>query len=165
MEELNRKQITEELSQKTEYYLNPKKDPRIYWAKEVTFNYGRDNQFRIDYMKIVPTNNSISGLEHSDIYCFEIKSCYDDFVSGHGLNFIGDYNYVICNRDVANYIQPMVPYGVGIMIPSPDVFNPKTLSVFRKAKRMDRKKPLLECLFMMYRSFQRDERRVLTENN
>ena len=156
---INRKQITEELSRKVENYINPKNDPRIYWAKEVTFNYEQENQFRIDYMKIIPLNNTQSGIEHSDIYCFEIKSCIEDFNSGHGLNFIGDYNYIVCPNNMIEEIKLQIPYCVGIMTPTNDT-NPLSLTIVKKAHRTDRKKPLLECLFMMYRSFQRDERKI-----
>lgn len=36
----NRKEITKNLSNLLEKYINPTNDPRIYYAKEVTFNYG-----------------------------------------------------------------------------------------------------------------------------
>ena len=42
---------TQELSCLTEKYINPYNDPRIYWAREVTFDYGTLHQVRVDYMK------------------------------------------------------------------------------------------------------------------
>ena len=156
---IDRKETTKLLSEHLEHYINPKLDPRIYWAKEVTFNYGTPEQFRVDYMKYIPLNNSVSGLEHGDVYCFEIKSCMEDFNSGHGLNFVGDYNYVVCPNDMENEVRKYLPYNVGIMVPTNDKFNPFNLTIAKKAHRTDRKKPLLECIFMMYRSFQRDERK------
>ena len=40
---MGRKDTTLELSKRTEKYINPYNDPRIYWAKEVTFDYGSIN--------------------------------------------------------------------------------------------------------------------------
>ena len=129
----DRKETTKLLSESLEHYINPKSDPRIYWAKEVTFDYGTSNQIRVDYMKYKPINNTISGLEHGDIYCYEIKSCYDDFVSGHGLNFIGDYNYIVCPTDLIDLITPMIPYGVGLISFTNDKFRPNSMTVFKNA--------------------------------
>ena len=39
----DRKEITQLLSKALEHYINPKNDSRIYWAKEVTFDYGTLN--------------------------------------------------------------------------------------------------------------------------
>ena len=36
---MNRPETTSTLSEMVEKYINPHKDPRIYWAKEVTFDY------------------------------------------------------------------------------------------------------------------------------
>ncbi|MFV0553067.1 MAG: hypothetical protein ACK5L6_14255, partial [Anaerorhabdus sp.] len=59
----SRKETTIELSKALERYINPKKDPRIYYAKEVTFDYGTSSQVRVDYMRFNPVNNSLSGIE------------------------------------------------------------------------------------------------------
>lgn len=40
---MSRKDITQKLSILTENYISPKGDPRIYWAKEVTFDYNSRN--------------------------------------------------------------------------------------------------------------------------
>ena len=85
---MTRSEITAELSTMIEKKINPHNDPRIYWAKEVTFDYSTNHAVRVDYMKFVPVNNSVSGIEKGDCYCYEIKSSIEDFKSGHGLNFI-----------------------------------------------------------------------------
>lgn len=62
----NRPEITMMLSISTEMYINPHGDPRIYWAKEVTFDYATSNAVRVDYMKFKPVNNTVSGIEKGD---------------------------------------------------------------------------------------------------
>ena len=96
----NRKEITHTLSAAIEKKINPYNDPRIYWAKEVTFDYSTNHAVRVVYMKFVPVNNSVSGIEKGDFYCYEVKSSVEDFHSGHGLNFLGDYNYIVMPEDV-----------------------------------------------------------------
>lgn len=85
---MGRSEITRALSGMLEKYINPKNDSRIYWAQEVTFDYATSNAIRVDYMRFKPVNNTVSGIEKGDFYCYEIKSSVEDFRSGHGLNFI-----------------------------------------------------------------------------
>lgn len=58
-------------------------------AKEVTFDYATTHAIRVDYMKFKPVNNTVSGIEKGDFYCYEVKSSIEDFNSGHGLNSAG----------------------------------------------------------------------------
>lgn len=60
---MTRPEITAKLSAMLEKKINPHNDPRIYWAKEVTFDYSTDHAVRVDYMRFVPANNSVSGIE------------------------------------------------------------------------------------------------------
>ncbi len=46
--------ITKTLSTMTEKLINPHNDTRIYWAKEVTFDYSSNHAIRVDYMKFKP---------------------------------------------------------------------------------------------------------------
>lgn len=48
---MTRPEITAELSAMLEKKINPHNDPRIYWAKEVTFDYSTDHAVRVDYMR------------------------------------------------------------------------------------------------------------------
>lgn len=48
---MNRPETTSVLSEMVEKYINPHNDPRIYWAKEVTFDYSTAHAIRVDYMK------------------------------------------------------------------------------------------------------------------
>ena len=68
----NRKEVTAMLSLSTQMYINPNKDPRIYWAREVTFDYATSKAVRVDFMKFKPVNNTVSGIEKGDFYCYEV---------------------------------------------------------------------------------------------
>lgn len=155
---MSRKDITQRLSILTENYISPKGDPRIYWAKEVTFDYNTDHPTRVDYMCFKPINNTVSGIEHGDIYAYEIKSSVEDFHSKNGHNMIGDYNYYIMPEEVFVKVKNEIPYVVGVL--SPEVymgtFDSSSLKSVKNAHRSDRKKPLVECLLMMFRSWKRD---------
>ncbi len=119
--DLKRRDVTDYLSHLTENYISGGYDPRIYWAKEVTFDYGTGQTIRVDYMRFKPLNNSISGIEKGDFYCYEVKSCFEDLGSGHGLNFIGDYNYIVCTEEFGQQIMdtnPTIARGpIGIFVP------------------------------------------------
>lgn len=152
---MQRTQTTDILSALTEKMISCDYDSRAYWSKEVTFDYGTPNQVRVDYMKFEPLNNSVSGIEKGDFYCYEIKSCVEDFNSGHGLNFIGDYNYIVCTNELYEWLSQnnKLPFGIGVYTPAEDMSN---LVCIRKAKRRDRQKPITEMLLMMLRSLNRD---------
>ena len=74
-----RKETTKALSALTEKYINPHSDTRIYWAKEVTFDYATGHAIRVDYMVFKPLNNTVSGIEKGGFYCYEIKSSVEGF--------------------------------------------------------------------------------------
>lgn len=156
-----RPEITKELSIALEKYLNPKNDTRIYIAKEVTFDYGTNHATRVDYMRFKPLNNTVSGIEKGDFYCYEIKSSVEDFHSGHGLNFIGDYNYLVMPQEVYASVSKEIPYYVGVFVP---IGNYK-LTMVKKPRRRDREKPLSEMIFMMFRSAARDRYKYITDMN
>ena len=153
---MTRPEITAKLSAMIEKKINPNNDPRIYWAKEVTFDYSTNHAVRVDYMKFVPVNNSVSGIEKGDCYCYEIKSSIEDFKSGHGLNFIGDYNYLVMPGELAVTVSLKIPYHVGIYVPEGN-----ELIWAKKAKRANRARPVSEILMMMFRSANRDYRKTV----
>lgn len=66
----SRSEITAALSLATEKHINPHNDTRIYWAKEVTFDNGTSTQCRVDFMRFKPVNNTVSGIEKGDFYCY-----------------------------------------------------------------------------------------------
>lgn len=154
---MDRKETTKILSALTERYINPHNDPRIYWAREVTFDYATEHSIRVDYMRFKPVNNSISGIEKGDFYCYEVKSSIEDFYSKNGHNFIGDYNYYVMPEEVYESVKNEIPYNVGVFVPGSDA-KWEPLKSAKKAKRKDRDRPVSEMLLMMFRSFARDAR-------
>lgn len=106
-----------------------------YWAKEVTFDYGKyeltntgyqSKSKRVDYMEFCPENQiSISGIEKGIFICYEIKSCKSDFLSGHGQNFIGEKNYLVTTMSTYKELKECgeidkLPHYIGIMVPIPN---------------------------------------------
>ena len=150
-----RKGITAMLSELLEKYIAPNRDNRIYWAKEVTFDYGTQNQVRVDYMRFKPRNNTVSGIESGEFYCYEVKSSVEDFHSKHGHNFIGDYNYYVMPLSVYEDVKGEIKHNIGVLCL--DMENKgKGLYSVKRAKRKDRNRPVSEMLLMMFRSANRD---------
>lgn len=154
----NRSEITKKLSKLIVKHINPCNDPRIYWASEVTFGYRTDQAIRVDFMRFKPVNNSVSGIEKGDFYCYEVKSCVDDFNSKNGHNFVGDYNYYVMSKELYEQVKERIPYCVGVLVPHNDGYG--FLESIKKARRMDRKYPLSEMLLMMFRSANRDRKAI-----
>lgn len=156
----NRKEITEMLSLAIEKHINQHNDPRIYWAKEVTFDYDTNHAVRVDFMRFKPVNNTVSGIEKGDFYCYEVKSSVEDFHSKNGHNFLGDYNYYVMPEDVFEKVMNEIPYYVGVFVPDGKHYSGKwyELKSVKKAKRKDRKRPVSEMLLMMFRSFARERK-------
>lgn len=149
---MGRPETTLNLSKALEKHIDPYNDPRIYWAKEVTFDYATMNAIRVDYMRFDPKNNSVSGIEKGDFYCYEIKSSVADFLSKNGHNFIGDFNYYVMPEDVADSVKNQIHYNVGILVPD----ELGGLRMLKKARRKDRNRPTSEMLLMMWRSSRRE---------
>ena len=156
----DRKEITKRLSIELEEYINPKKDTRIYWAKEVTFDYATEHPVRVDYMKFVPLNNSASGIEKGGFYCYEIKSSLADFHSKNGHNFLGDFNYYVMPEGLCRLIErENIPWEVGVIVECENSSGDHYLELKKKAKRKDRNKSVSEMLLMMFRSANRELRK------
>ena len=155
---MKRPEITKQLSELLEKHIDPHNDPRVYWAKEVTFDYATSNTVRVDYMLFKPINNSVSGIEKGDFSCYEIKSSVDDFHSKNGHNFIGDKNYYVMPESVFENVKNEIPYFVGALCPR-QVFSGSStyqLVVVKNAKKHDRTKSVSEMLLMMWRSSRRE---------
>lgn len=157
----DRSEITALLSLSTQKYIDPDDDPRIYWAREVTFDHAKSNAVRVDYMKFDPVNTTVSGIEKGDFYCYEVKSSIEDFHSKNGHNFLGDYNYYVMPEEVFEKVKDEIPHGVGVFVP--DTMDHKggwyDLRSVKKARRKDRARPVSEMLLMMFRSAARDRRK------
>ena len=148
---MSRPQITAKLSTLLETHIDPHSDPRVYWAREVTFDYSTDHSIRVDYMVFKPRNNTVSGIEKGDFYCYEVKSSVEDFKSKNGHNFIGDFNYYVMPMEVYEVVKQQIPYNIGVFVPE---YN--NLRCEKKAKRKDRTRPVSEMLLMMWRSSRRE---------
>lgn len=173
----DRKKITRILSELTEKHISPTNDPRIYWAKEVTFDYSTDHRIRVDYMMFKPVNNSTSGIEHGDFYCYEIKSSALDFQSKNGHNMIGDYNYYVMPYEVFCRVKDQIPWRIGVLCPEArwtkyweipgEIQLPEDmwdhLESKKKAHRANRERPISEMLLMMFRSCARDRGKWISE--
>lgn len=83
----------------------------------MTFDYATTNAVRVDFMKFKPVNNTVSGIEKGDFYCYEVKSSVDDFHSKNGHNFLGDYNYYVMPEEVYEQVKKEIPYQVGVYVP------------------------------------------------
>ena len=105
---VSRPQITARISDLVKKHIDPNNDPRIYWAKEVTFDYASEHSIRVDFMRYKPVNNSVSGIEKGDFYCYEVKSSEEDFHSKNGHNFIGDFNYYVMPKDVYENVKKLI---------------------------------------------------------
>ena len=156
----SRKEITEMLSLSIQKHINPHNDTRIYWAREVTFDYATQNAIRVDFMKFKPVNNTVSGIEKGDFYCYEVKSSVEDFYSKNGHNFIGDFNYYVMPEEVFEKVKNEIPYYVGVFVPDVkyewnEWYNLKSV---KKARRKDRDRPVSEMLLMMFRSATRERK-------
>lgn len=114
---VSRPQITAKISDLVKKHIDPNNDPRIYWAKEVTFDYASEHSIRVDFMRYKPANNSVSGIEKGDFYCYEVKSSEEDFHSKNGHNFIGDFNYYVMPEDVYENVKKLIPWDVGVYVP------------------------------------------------
>ena len=139
-----RKQTTSMLSDALEHYIDPYNDQRIYWAKEVTFDYASAHMVRVDYMRFAPLNNSVSGIEKGDFFCCEIKSSVEDFNSHNGHNMLGDFNYYVMTQDVFDQVKERIPAAVGVLCPSGD----GSLKSVKKGFRQNRTRSMAEMLFL-----------------
>lgn len=112
-----RREVTADLSRAVEARLKGKSG--IY-APEVEVPGGR-----VDYMAFHPYNPITMGgvcaatVERGIFACYEVKSCWDDYTSGHGLNFVGDENWLVCPRDLCEKLRERMklPRVAGVLCP------------------------------------------------
>lgn len=153
-----RPEITKMLSLSLRKHINPHNDPIIYMASEVTFDYATSKAVRVDFMKFKPVNNTVSGIEKGDFYCYEVKSSVDDFHSKNGHNFIGDFNYYVMPEEVYEKVKSEIPYKVGVYVPVSNTCLGEWsgLASVKKSIKKGWEKPVSEMLLMMFRSAARD---------
>lgn len=80
-----------------------------------------DDAHRVDFVGFRPARNSPfpSSIERGEFVFVEIKSCMDDFKSGHGLTFQGDANWLVCPPDLAQtlYEARQLPKDAAVFCP------------------------------------------------
>lgn len=120
---MGRTDVTEELSALVRKRLN-RRTP--YWADEVLAfpAASRNAAPRVDFMAFLPKwldpyQPAPLAAEHGTFECYEVKSCMADFESGNGLNFVGDRNYLVCERELADRLRDegRIPLGVDVLVP------------------------------------------------
>lgn len=158
----SRPETTAMLSLAIQRHICPNNDPRIYWAREVTFDYSTANAVRVDFMKFKPVNNTVSGIEKETSIAMRLSPQWM-ISSKNGHNFLGDYNYYVMPEEVYEQIKEEIPYQVGVYVP--DGMNYRgawyDLKAIKKAKRKDRSRPVSEMLLMMFRSAARDRKKAV----
>ena len=103
---MGRKDTTAELSELVRKRLA---NSTPYWAEQVDVEPARYGSCGIvDFMAFYPAWSQLQGVpsrvavEQGRFDFYEVKSCMDDFNSGHGLNFYGDRNFLVCERELAD---------------------------------------------------------------
>lgn len=90
---MGRSEVTVGLSELLERHLRAK---TCVWGREVSIEpLGR---CRPDYLSVsAPWGKlaTVSDIERASVGVYEVKSCMADLRSGHGLNAVGDLNYIV----------------------------------------------------------------------
>lgn len=111
---MGRVEITDELTRLVEKRVRRR---CLLWAPEVDVAGGG----RVDFMGFRPYGDlpDAASLERGTLVCYEIKSCMADFESGHGLNFVGDENWLVCPRELCDELREAVrlPRAAGVLCP------------------------------------------------
>lgn len=95
---LTRKETTEFLTDLL--IVNKLSERGKYYAREVVVDYGTSHPKRVDVMQFEPEGVlSVSSIEKGNFICYEIKSSYEDIYSGHGLNFLGEENWIVTTME------------------------------------------------------------------
>lgn len=115
----DRKAITEGLSKLLEKRLDSE---HRKWAREVRFS---NPECRADFVAFKPiyymNGGGTGGIERGTVSFYEIKSCLADYSSGHGLNFYGDENWIVCPVELSKQLSGgELSASIGIYIPVPN---------------------------------------------
>lgn len=123
------------------------------WAAEVSFGKNTSEEVRVDYMGFNPRSVGHvvgpAGVELGTFDCYEVKSCMDDFRSGHGLNFLGDRNYLVCTRELAEQLRGdacELPVDAVLV---PDAPRGKLVTMYEQYAESRRIHPASEMLWQM----------------
>ncbi|MEE0308848.1 MAG: hypothetical protein UDY71_02075 [Slackia isoflavoniconvertens] len=109
----NRRETTAELSAKVLKKL--RRDFNLV-ASEVWV----DEAHRVDFVAYRCGIGYANAAAERGAFCFvEVKSCMDDFTSGHGRTFEGDENWLVCPRELADALHEkmQLPRNCKVMCP------------------------------------------------
>lgn len=128
------------------------------WAAEVSFGKNTSEEVRVDYMgfkpKCIGYTIGAASVELGTFDCYEVKSCMADFKSGHGLNFVGDHNYLVCPRSLAEQLlaERLAPFQAdAILVPDKPCGKLVTFHESSYAE-LRREHPASEMLWQMVRA-------------
>ena len=82
-----------------------------------------DDANRVDFVGFVEGGGFGPAVVERGTFVFvEVKSCMDDFSSGHGLTLQGDINWLVCPRELASklYRQQRLPLECRVLCPTLD---------------------------------------------
>lgn len=129
------------------------------WGSEVKLHegdrFGAPQGGRVDYMAFEPLDMSCSvrSIECGTVHVFEVKSCMADLKSGHGMNLVGDLNWLVCTADLWREIvdkgvntsgwKPLVWEWV-----KPGKFNPATAR-YERHEITGRKMPVSKAMWLI----------------
>lgn len=97
LSELSRPETTDELSLRLEKQVLARRNAWACWAAEVKLP---PDEKRVDYVDFCPHPSisacGVGSVERGTFTFYEVKSCIADLTSGHGTNFDGDANWLVC---------------------------------------------------------------------
>lgn len=93
------------------------------WASEVKYMKSDGNLGRVDFMSFKPREQrygpTAASIEGGQFTCYEIKSCMADYRSGHGLNFIGEWNKMVVPMALYKQLPMDELFDVSVYVPIP----------------------------------------------
>lgn len=121
-----------------------------YWASEVPVD-GCPGSPVVDFLAFVPAGRTDGGVERGEFHVFEVKSCMDDFTSGHGLSFVGDRNWLVCERVLAERLRDrmLVPQDCTVLVP--DAVRRRLVTCFDTGGGPGRERSAALLLFQLLR--------------
>lgn len=135
----------------------------MYWAAEVNFDKNTDRERRVDFVGFKPLTPDYvveaTSVELGTFVCYEVKSSMADYMSGHGLTFYGDENYLVCPVELADaLIAQNAPWPrnlTGVLCPI-NGWQQLRLRIDLKTPTVHRKRPASEMLWAIVQSHDYD---------
>lgn len=144
---MNRPETTASLS---ELVMKKLTNEYAFWAAEVNLDAYKK---RVDFVGYNPSKNgsfaNVADIESGTFDFYEVKSSMADFNSGHGKNWEGDKNFLVCERELANELHQkmLLPQNIAVLCPN----KPRTalIRVHNMMWSSSRKKSSSELLWNM----------------